>query len=96
MDAYTERRIIPPLVVRFAWLVTDFVCCSPMHPYCSPMHPYCSGMHPSLVVRCAYCSGMHPSWLNRIIGTKLYKLNRHDNYISLYNGTEIWIGGLGL
>ena len=34
-------------------------------------------------------------WLNRIIGTKLYKLNRHDNYISLYNGSEIWIGGLG-
>ena len=31
--AYAERRIIPPLVVRFAWLVTDFVCCSPMHPY---------------------------------------------------------------
>ena len=40
MDAYTERRIIPPLVVRFAWLVTDFVCCSPMHPNCSGMHPY--------------------------------------------------------
>ncbi|MDA3939078.1 MAG: phage terminase large subunit [Spirochaetia bacterium] len=38
---------------------------------------------------------MRPSWLNRIIGSKLYKLNRHDNYISLYNGSEIWIGGLG-
>ncbi len=34
-------------------------------------------------------------WLDRIIGSKLYKLNRHDNYISLYNGSEIWIGGLG-
>ncbi len=63
-----------PLVVRSAWLVADFVCCSPLQPN---------------------CSGMHPSWLNRIIGTKLYKLNRHDNYISLYNSSEIWIGGLG-
>jgi phage terminase large subunit len=37
---------------------------------------------------------MNP-WLDRIIGSKLYKLNRHNNYIRLYNGSEIWIGGLG-
>jgi len=34
-------------------------------------------------------------WLNRCIGRGNYKINRHDNYIVLRNGSEIWIGGLG-
>jgi PBSX family phage terminase large subunit len=34
-------------------------------------------------------------WLNNTIGSNRYKLNSHDSYITLYNGSEIWIGGLG-
>ncbi|MBI9103743.1 MAG: terminase [Spirochaetales bacterium] len=34
-------------------------------------------------------------WLEHTIGSKRYKLIRHENFIQLYNGSEIWIGGLG-
>ncbi len=34
-------------------------------------------------------------WLNKIVGNGRYKLVVHDNYILLWNGSEIWIGGLG-
>ena len=34
-------------------------------------------------------------WLNKTIGAKNYRLNVHDGFIKLWNGSEIWIGGLG-
>jgi phage terminase large subunit len=34
-------------------------------------------------------------WLNHTLGTHRYKLIRHENRITLFNGSEIWIGGLG-
>ena len=34
-------------------------------------------------------------WLNKTIGAKNYKANVHDGLITLWNGSEIWIGGLG-
>ena len=34
-------------------------------------------------------------WLNKTIGTSNYKANVHDGLITLWNGSEIWIGGLG-
>lgn len=34
-------------------------------------------------------------WLDATIGSNRYKLIRHDNMITLDNGSEIWIGGLG-
>ena len=34
-------------------------------------------------------------WLNKTIGVKNYKANVHDGLITLWNGSEIWIGGLG-
>lgn len=34
-------------------------------------------------------------WLNRIVGIRRYKPNVHEGYIRLWNGSEIWIGGLG-
>ena len=34
-------------------------------------------------------------WLNRIVGVRRYKPNVHEGYIRLWNGSEIWIGGLG-
>ena len=34
-------------------------------------------------------------WLDKIVGKKRYKLVAHDNYIRLWNGSEVWIGGLG-
>lgn len=34
-------------------------------------------------------------WLTKILGTHRYKLMVHDNYVKLWNGSEIWIGGLG-
>ena len=35
------------------------------------------------------------SWLNKTIGTKNYHPNVHDGVITLWNKSEIWIGGLG-
>ena len=34
-------------------------------------------------------------WLDKTIGSHRYNHIKHENYISLYNGSEIWIGGLG-
>jgi PBSX family phage terminase large subunit len=34
-------------------------------------------------------------WLKKIVGVKRFKLVAHDNYVKLWNGSEIWIGGLG-
>lgn len=34
-------------------------------------------------------------WLGKIVGSKRFRLVAHDNYIQLWNGSEIWIGGLG-
>lgn len=34
-------------------------------------------------------------WLHKIVGNARYKLVVHDNYIKMWNGSEIWIGGLG-
>jgi hypothetical protein len=34
-------------------------------------------------------------WLNNTIGTKGYTYLSHENLVTLYNGSEIWIGGLG-
>ena len=34
-------------------------------------------------------------WLNKTIGAKNYKANVHDGLSTLWNGSEIWIGGLG-
>jgi len=34
-------------------------------------------------------------WLDKIVGKARYKLVAHDNYIRLWNGSEVWIGGLG-
>ncbi len=34
-------------------------------------------------------------WLDKIVGNGRYRLVVHDNYIRLWNGSEIWIGGLG-
>ena len=34
-------------------------------------------------------------WLNKTIGANNYKANVHDGLITLWNGSEIWIGGLG-
>ncbi len=34
-------------------------------------------------------------WLRKTIGTERYKLNVHNAFIKLWNGSEIWIGGLG-
>jgi len=34
-------------------------------------------------------------WLNKLVGAKRFKLVVHDNYVRLWNGSEIWIGGLG-
>ena len=34
-------------------------------------------------------------WLNKTIGAHNYKANVHDGLITLWNGSEIWIGGLG-
>ena len=33
-------------------------------------------------------------WLKKIVGVKRFKLVAHDNYVQLWNGSEIWIGGL--
>jgi PBSX family phage terminase large subunit len=34
-------------------------------------------------------------WLNNTVGTKGYTYLSHENMITLINGSEIWIGGLG-
>ncbi|MDR1947929.1 MAG: phage terminase large subunit [Spirochaetaceae bacterium] len=34
-------------------------------------------------------------WLNNTVGTSNYNYLVHDNMITLFNGSEIWIGGLG-
>lgn len=34
-------------------------------------------------------------WLDKTIGDSSYKLNVHDGVVRLWNGSEIWIGGLG-
>lgn len=34
-------------------------------------------------------------WLNRTVGAGNYKANVHDGLITLWNRSEIWIGGLG-
>lgn len=34
-------------------------------------------------------------WLNKTVRAKNYKANVHDELITLWNGAEIWIGGLG-
>lgn len=34
-------------------------------------------------------------WLNKILGADKYKANVHEGFIRLWNGSEIWIGGLG-
>ena len=34
-------------------------------------------------------------WLKKILGPARFKLMVHDNYVRLWNGSEIWIGGLG-
>ncbi|HQL05723.1 MAG TPA: phage terminase large subunit [Treponemataceae bacterium] len=34
-------------------------------------------------------------WLKKTVGEKNFKLNVHDGFIQLWNGSEIWIGGLG-
>lgn len=34
-------------------------------------------------------------WLKKIVGHRRFKLMVHDNYVRLWNGSEIWIGGLG-
>jgi phage terminase large subunit len=34
-------------------------------------------------------------WLNRTVGHEHYHLNVHEGFIKLWNGSEIWIGGLG-
>jgi phage terminase large subunit len=34
-------------------------------------------------------------WLDQTIGSDRYNYVKHESYISLYNGSEIWIGGLG-
>jgi phage terminase large subunit len=33
--------------------------------------------------------------LSQVVGPGRYKVHVHDNYVSLANGSEIWIGGLG-
>lgn len=46
----------------------------------------------------ARSSVMHETllpWLNKTIGRKRYRPNAHEGYIQLWNGSEIWIGGLG-
>jgi len=34
-------------------------------------------------------------WLEKIVGKNRFTYVVHDNYIKLWNGSEIWIGGLG-
>jgi PBSX family phage terminase large subunit len=34
-------------------------------------------------------------WLGNTIGQSHYKYFKHESFIKLYNGSEIWIGGLG-
>lgn len=34
-------------------------------------------------------------WLLKIVGAKRFKLVVHEGYVRLWNGSEIWIGGLG-
>ncbi len=34
-------------------------------------------------------------WLYKIVGSGRYKVNVHDGFIKMWNGSEIWIGGLG-
>jgi PBSX family phage terminase large subunit len=34
-------------------------------------------------------------WLVKIVGAKRFKLVVHEGYVRLWNGSEIWIGGLG-
>lgn len=34
-------------------------------------------------------------WLNKTVGKKNYHLNVHEGFVQLWNGSEIWIGGLG-
>ncbi len=34
-------------------------------------------------------------WLTKILGADRYKANVHEGFIRLWNGSEIWIGGLG-
>jgi len=34
-------------------------------------------------------------WLEKIVGAGRFRLVVHDNYVRLWNGSEIWIGGLG-
>ena len=34
-------------------------------------------------------------WLNNTVGTTAYQYLKHESLIRLYNGSEIWIGGLG-
>lgn len=34
-------------------------------------------------------------WLNRTVGAGNFRLNVHEGFIKLFNGSEIWIGGLG-
>jgi hypothetical protein len=34
-------------------------------------------------------------WLDRTIGSNAYRYLKHESMIKLYNGSEIWVGGLG-
>jgi PBSX family phage terminase large subunit len=34
-------------------------------------------------------------WLARTVGEGNYAFHAHDNFVTLWNGSEIWIGGLG-
>jgi phage terminase large subunit len=34
-------------------------------------------------------------WLDRTIGNRQYRINIHEGFVRLWNGSEIWIGGLG-
>ena len=34
-------------------------------------------------------------WLDRTIGCGNYRINVHEGFVKLWNGSEIWIGGLG-
>jgi len=34
-------------------------------------------------------------WLERTVGSGNFALHVHDNFVTLWNGSEIWIGGLG-
>ena len=34
-------------------------------------------------------------WLDKTVGNSAYNYLKHESMIRLYNGSEIWIGGLG-